>query len=353
MSEGWECYSRDRIFSVACENEFINSANKLCVKNPKLIFYIDTFPYTIHVVFNCPLQVGQGTRKFKVYEDGELLDEWNVPNRWDYLVEELTIHGKVRNKVYECYLINYDGKTIKKHTFTATSYEDEEIEVPDQGDTDTDYSELIKAIKNIPKETSKLTEEQADEIIDAIKNAQVIKSSKDVVSDAELNAAINLTGARINSSTREIKDEIKDNASEITDNQFVLLTQTTGIRNQQAESTRYLDSVMYDNFQATRGLIVSESEHQETNIIGKLESSLAGSTSSILNKIHDLGKSITGIDMPEIPNIENLYNNLVNKINSLEFPTLDSIKNVFIEAADTVAEKIINKILDEIERRYK
>ena len=353
MPNGWHCYNRYGIFAVSGENSFINSSNQICIKNPTQNFKVSKYPFTAHIVFNCPLQVGQGTRKFKVYENGSLIDEWNVPNSWDWLEEELTVHSKTRNLSWEFYLYNYDGSVIKSYSATFNYDEEEEGDEPHSGIGDDDYDKLINIIKNIPKETSKLTEDQADEIIDAIKNAQVIKSSKDVVSDAELGAAINLTGARINSSTREIKDEIKDKASEITDNQFVLLTQTTGLRNQQAESTRYLDSVMYDNFHATRGLIVSESEHQETNIIGKLESSLAGSTSSILNKIHDLGKSITGIDLPEIPNIENLYNNLVNKINSLEFPTLDSIRNVFIEAADTVAEKIINKILDEIERRYK
>jgi hypothetical protein len=65
-----------------------------------------------------------------------------------------------------------------------------------------------------------------------------------------------------------------------------------------------------------------------------------------------LSNKVTHENQSILTSITGLGSSIKDTIDGLAFPTLNSVKETFISAASEIADKILERVWDEIERRY-
>jgi hypothetical protein len=102
----------------------------------------------------------------------------------------------------------------------------------------------------------------------------------------------------------------------------------------------------------------------QTNSIQARQSTFHNYTYNHLNNIHNaltdsvqqgwmaLGGAIGCLSIPTVSEIVEGIGDITPELPDITFPTIDGIKEAFISAASEIADKILERVWDEIERRY-
>ena len=91
---------------------------------------------------------------------------------------------------------------------------------------------------------------------------------------------------------------------------------------------------------------------EKNNIIGHIDSKTSDLSTDLSDLIRSVKIDISNLEFPDLQFIIDDFSSVESKIEGLKFPTIDDIEEKIINAADTIADKILERILDEIERRY-
>ena len=92
--------------------------------------------------------------------------------------------------------------------------------------------------------------------------------------------------------------------------------------------------------------------NERDNIYGHIDSKTSELSSGLSSLIRSVKTDLSNMDIPDAASIFESFNSVESKIDSLTFPSLKSIEDTIINAAETIADKILERILNEIERRY-
>jgi hypothetical protein len=310
----------------------------------------------------------------KAFHEGRLFDTYELDNEWEYGWGAYNIPNISGRYIFQ-FLPDY-GAEPEMSIFcdVVDELDADEVgeEVPDWDVLpDIDESGYFKVIRDLIEDESDktngrigttllsigATNTNISNLIAGLNNADNTKLTNDV-NDLikEYNNHFNLKDGVYASYLNDIKHSI-DNLD---------IPDLSGLTATIEDTKEAIEALTIPNMTG-----VTNSINSLTSSLNELEipslGQISGLTNSIASKLTDYLNVLLNTVVRERNNIfrhfdvgiANLYIDIKNKIDDIniempemDFPTVDSIKEMFISAASEIADRILERIWDEIERRY-
>lgn len=310
----------------------------------------------------------------KAFYDGQLFDTYDLNNQWEYAWAYYDIPNLTGRFIFQ-FLPDYGAEpemSIFCDVVDELDGDEVDEEAPEwEGLPDIDESGYFKVIRDLIEDESDKTNGQIgttllsigatntniSNLIAGLNNDDNTKLTNDVNDLVkEYNYHFNLTNGVYASYLNDIKHSV-DNLD---------IPDLSGLTEAVENTTEAIDGLTLPNMTGVTNSITSL-----TSTINNIEFPSLGQISGFKNSI--LSQATTYVNIvcnnlvTERYNIFNhfdaginkLYTDIKDKIDDIsiempeiEFPTLEGIKEAFESAASSVADKILERIWDEIERRY-
>ena len=310
----------------------------------------------------------------KAFYNGQLFDTYDLNNQWEYAWACYDIPNLTGRFIFQ-FLPDY-GAEPEMSIFCDVVDELDVDEVDDEepeweGLPDIDESGYFKVIRDLIEDESDKTNSQIATTLLSIGATNTNIS----------NLIAGLNNADNTKLTNDVNDLIKEYNNHFNLENGVYASYLNDIKhsidNLDIPDLSGLTATIEDTREAIEGLSIPNMTGV-TNSINSLTSSLneleipslgqiSGLTNSIASKLTDYLMVLCNVAVRERNNIftyfdcgiSNLSIDIKNKIDDIniempemDFPTVDSIKEMFILAASEIADRILERIWDEIERRY-
>ena len=392
----WQCYGWDGNFCHTGSNFFASDKDGLCFKDTDMDYVPNQYPFTLYFgVLNQP-SYSRLNRKIVAFFNGDAFDTLEMNNSWNYIWYALDFAGKQNDGLYTFQLQDGDGHVLcEKSSNIGEETATPSPELPAKEDY-TDYTKISNIVKNsnnlltLTVSTDYKTLETGLGAINTGLSHQVASSKSEVetklkvVDDRVKNLStsfedkFNLDDGTIVSYLNDIKhdvdninfpdlsglsdsvDDLKDSIGNITFPDLSGLSNTldnvkSTLENLDIPSLGQISQLTNKVATAVNDIythIYQDLVRERNNIFSHIDVKITNLETDIKNKIDDIDITVPDITFPDLSFITDGFTSVETKIEGLKFPSIDDIENGIVNAAETIAEKILEKLLDAIEGRY-